>query len=232
LLRKKGNSLDGRQREFTDMMLGHLYIRSKVNRDPEVSISEINEYYLANKKEFFKPTRARWEQLSVLFRNHSSKEEAQKRIWEMGREAFYGGNLQAIAKEKSEEPFANEGGLHDWTAQGSLASAKLDQQIFSIPTGAMSEIIDDGDGFHIIRVLEREEAGITSLSEVQDEIRATIRKDKIVKSQAKVLEEMQIRIPVWSLFPQDTPGALPLPDSIARYHHRGNRGTASLGKMR
>jgi parvulin-like peptidyl-prolyl isomerase len=218
ILRKKGNSLEGRQREFVDMMLGHLYIRGKVERDPQVSVSEINQYYLDHKDDYMRPTRARWEQLSVLFTNHSDRETARRKIWDMGREAFYGGNLQAIAKQKSEEPFSGQGGVHDWTPKGSLVSEVLDQQIFSIPINEMSEIVEDADGLHIVRVLEREEAGLTSLSEVQDEIRAIIRKDKIAKSQSKVMEDMQSRVPVWSLFPDDVPGALPLPKSVARHH--------------
>ncbi len=136
----------------------------------------------------------------------------------MGREAYFGGNMQAVARDKSEEPFAAKGGLHDWTPQGSLASDALDQQIFSIPLNQMSEIIDDGTGMHIIRVLERTPAGLVSLSEVQDDIRAKIRQEKILTSQAKVMEQMRERIPVWSLFPDDVPGAKPLPEKLARRH--------------
>lgn len=231
ILRKKGNSLEGRQREFVDMMLGHLYIRGKVERDPQVSVSEINQYYLDHKDDYMRPTRARWEQLSVLFTNHPDRESARRKIWDMGREAFYGGNLQAIAKQKSEDPFSGQGGVHDWTPKGSLVSEALDRQIFSIPLNEMSEIIEDADGLHIVRVLERVEAGLTSLSEVQDEIRATIRKDKIAKSQAKVMDDMQSRIPVWSLFPDDVPGALPLPESVAR-HHKARPQNAPQGGQR
>jgi hypothetical protein len=53
------------------------------------------------------------------------------------------------------------------------------------------------------------------LSEVQDDIRSTIRKNKIAESQKKVMKDMQVRIPVWSIFPDDTPGANPLPVSVA-----------------
>ena len=134
----------------------------------------------------------------------------------MGREAYFGGSMQAVAREKSQEPFGKEGGLHDWTAQGALASDELDKQIFSIPLNAMSEIIEDESVFHIVRVLERQEAGFTPLSEVQDEIRSMIRKSKIAKSQVEVMETMRGMIPVWSLFPDDVPGAQPLPASIAR----------------
>jgi hypothetical protein len=215
-LRKKGSSLAARRRDFVDAMLGHLYIRSKVEREPKVSIAEITEYFESNTAEFERPTRARWEQMSVLLANFDSRQAAHQAIWDMGREAYFGGNMQAVAREKSQEPFAGKGGLHDWTTKGSLASEKIDRQVFSIPLNAMSEIIEDNTGFHIVRVLEREEAGIIPLSEVQDEIRAKIRQEKIAQSQRKVMEDMQVRIPVWTLFPDDTPRSKPLPQSIAR----------------
>jgi parvulin-like peptidyl-prolyl isomerase len=216
LLREKGSSLAARQRDFVDAMLGHLYIRSKVDREPNVSIAEINEYYTANVADYERPVRARWEQLTVMFEKFSTRQAAHRAIWEMGREAYYGGSMQAVARDKSQEPFASKGGVHDWTAKGSLASEPLDNEIFSIPLNAMSEIIEDDTGYHIVRVLERQEAGLIPLSEVQDEIRTKLRKEKIAQSQRKVMEDMQVRIPVWSMFHEDTPGAKPLPISIAR----------------
>ncbi|GAA5509341.1 peptidylprolyl isomerase [Novipirellula caenicola] len=216
LLREKGSSLASRQRDFTDAMLGHLYIRSKVEKDPNVSIADINQYYNDHLDDYRHPAEATWEQLTVLFSNFASREEAMKAISDMGREAYFGGNLQAVARAKSQEPFASSGGLHDWTAKGSLASDVLDQQIFTLPLNAMSEIIQDETGYHILRVLDRREAGYAPLSEVQDEIRAKIREQKIADSQKNVMKDMQKRVQVWSLFPEDIEGAKPLPQSIAR----------------
>jgi hypothetical protein len=216
MLREKGSSVAARQRDFIDAMLGHLYIRSKVENDPEVSIAEINNYYQSNSEEFMRPHRARWEQLSVMFAKFPSREAAHQVIWEMGREAYFGGSMQAVAREKSQEPLGKKGGVHEWTAQGSLASDPLDQEIFRLPLDAMSEIIEDSTGFHIVRVIERQEAGLTPLSEVQEEIRSKIRQEKINDAQRKVMEDLATRIPVWSMFPKDLPEAKPLPPSIAR----------------
>ncbi len=215
ILAAKGSSLAARQREFVDQMLGHLYIRSKVDREPSVSISEINEYYEINKRSYDRPARARWEQMSVLLERFPDAESARQAIMAMGNEAFYGGNMQAVAREKSQEPFASSGGLHDWTTLGSLASPVLEEQIFSIPLNAMSEIIADDQGFHIVRVLGRTDAGALPLAEVQDEIRAKLREQKIQESQTNVMAKMKDRIPVWSLFPEDTPGSRPLPINVA-----------------
>jgi len=219
LLREKGSSLSARQRDFADAMLGHLYIKSKVVQDPDVSVAEITQYYRENHDEFAQAAAATWEQLSVLFSEIPNREEATTAISEMGREAYFGGNMQAVAKAKSQEPFASKGGLHDWTTQGALASGTLDKQIFSLPLNAMSEIIVDETGMHIIRVLDRRASGFTPLSEVQDEIRAKIRQNKITESQKTVMEEMSKRIPIWTLFPDDFPEAKPLPTSIvSRYY--------------
>lgn len=215
-LREKGTSVAARQREFIDSMLGHLYIRGKVNRDPSVSLAEIHGYYQVNQEEFKHDARARWEQLTVLNAKFPNKQAAYDAIWAMGREAFFGGNMQAVAKAKSQEPFADEGGLHAWTKQGSLASKILDEQIFSLPTDAMSQIIEDTDAYHIIRVLEREQAGVTPLADVQDDIRQILRDQKIQEAQKDALAEVQRRVPVWSLFPEDIPGSKPLPRMASR----------------
>lgn len=215
ILRSKGTSLAAQQREFTDAMLGHMYMMSQVEKDPKVTIAEIKQYYDAHQEDYAHDAQARWEQLSALYANHESREATQKVVGEMGREVYFGsGKFDVVAKKKSEEPFADEGGLHDWTSQGALASKPIDDQVFSIPLNKMSDFIFDDLGVHIIRVLERKGAGITPLREVQEDIREILKKEKIAKSQRKMLEQMRTRVPVWSLFHRDLPGAKPLPESL------------------
>ncbi|MEM9827400.1 MAG: peptidylprolyl isomerase [Planctomycetota bacterium] len=214
-LSAKGSSLLLRQSDFIDMMLGHLYISGNVDKEPEVSMAEIVGYYREHQEEYMKPDRARWEQLSAHFDKAGSREEAWKWINTMALEALYGGNLQAVARKMSHGSYANQGGVHDWTAKGSLVSEPINATIFLIPENKMSEIIEDQRGFHVVRVLGRKAAGYTPLAEVQDEIRNTIQKQKIAKSQEKTLRRMHKMIPVWSMFPGDIPGAMPLPGTAA-----------------
>jgi parvulin-like peptidyl-prolyl isomerase len=99
----------------------------------------------------------------------------------------------------------------------------LDAQIFSLPLNKISGVIQDGRGFHIIRVLERKAADYTPQSELQDELRSKIRKRKIEESQRLALDRMRDKIPVWTLFPEDIPGSKPLPVSITRRNGSTNR---------
>lgn len=212
-LRQEGSSLQAMQDEFIDQMLSHLYKRSKIDRTPEVSLAEIYEYYRSNPERYRHGARARWEQLSVLFQNFPNRDAARAEIWQMLQEARFGGSMQAVAREKSQEPFARSGGLHEWTSQGSLASDALDRAIFDpqLPPNEISDVIEDVDGLHVVRVLQREPAGLTRLADVQEKIREIIQQQKVQEAEDRALVEMKARVPVWSLFPEDIPGAKPLP---------------------
>ncbi|WP_235934782.1 peptidylprolyl isomerase [Candidatus Laterigemmans baculatus] len=209
-LRESGSSLKTLEHEYQDKMLGAVYIQKLVPRDPAVTLNELRAYYEKHREEFSHPARARWEQLTVLFSRFPNKQEADRAISDMGREAYFGGNMQKVAKERSQEPLAASGGLHDWTRQGSLASKVLDEQIFSLPLNRMSPRIEDADGYHIIRVLDREEAGVTPLGELQDELRKKIQAQKVAEAEAKLMQEIRRDVPVWSLYPDDVDGAMPL----------------------
>ena len=49
-LREEGTSLVERRNDFVDAMLGHMYVRNNVPRDPEVSLAEIVAYYKSNEE--------------------------------------------------------------------------------------------------------------------------------------------------------------------------------------
>lgn len=226
-LRVSGSSLKALEHEYQDKMLGAVYIQKLVPRDPPVTLNELRQYYQTHRAEFSHPARARWEQLTVLFSNFPSKEEADRAIADMGREAYFGGNMQKVAKERSQEPLARSGGLHDWTRRGSLASKVLDEQIFTLPLNRMSPRIEDADGYHIIRVLDRQEAGVTPLGEIQDEIRKKIQAQKVADAEAKLMADIRRDVPVWSRYPEDVEGAMPLDPAAPKRTAAGRTASAA-----
>lgn len=210
-LRKSGSSLEQQERRFVESLLGQEYIRGELDKDPEIPLPDMKFYYEQNTEKFSRDARARWEQLTALFSRFETKEEARNAIIQMGNEAYFGGNVQAVAKRLSQEPLADEtGGLHAWTNQGSLASDILDQQIFSLPINKLSQIIEDDNGFHIIRVIEREDAGMLSFADAQEEIREVLKENLQQEQQKKLITDLERKIPVWTIFPQDVPQSKPL----------------------
>lgn len=209
-LRQKGSSFESTKSDFIDQMLAYLYQSDQIKKDPPIALIEIQNYYDDHKEEYEVRAQVKWEQLTATFEKSGGRDQAIVAINEMGREAFYGGSMQAVAKAKSQEPFASRGGVHDWTNRGSLASTVLEEQLFKLPTGAMSEVIEDTDGMHIVRILDRREAGVRPLSELQDEIREIIKRQKITEATQHVTKEMTRRVPVWTIFPDDVEGSFKL----------------------
>lgn len=215
-LRDEGMSLKALESEYKDRMLRTVFLQELIPEKPSIEPSEIYHYYNAHKADFETEAKAKWEQLSVLFENFDSREAALQAISDMGREAYFGGNMQSVAREKSQEPMASKGGLHDWTFKGSLRSKLLEEQIFSVPLNRLSSIIEDENGFHIVRILDRRDAGVRPLSEVQDEIREALTEQKLKEAEKEVLERIRRDVPVWSRFPQDMKGAKPLANAKKR----------------
>lgn len=210
MLRTQGSSLAQREALFIDSVVGMTFVNGEVPQKPEIPYAEIIRYYKLHGEEFDRPARARWEQLTILFSRTASREAAMAAISALGHEAYYGGNMQAVARRGSHGPLAAQGGAHPWTRQGSLASEVLDEAIFSLPVGVMSQIIEDESGLHIIKVVEREDEGRLPVAKAEPTIREKLQQQKRSELQEELFARVRQSVPVWTLFPEDVPGSMPL----------------------
>lgn len=174
MLREQGMSLDQMRKTQTDQLLMGAWLREKV-KPKEITREDLLQYYKDNEREFDFPSRAKWEQISVL-KSGRARDEAYAQICNWGNAVVkLGVPFERVAKDHSEGPTASEGGKFDWTTKGSLISKPLDEALFTQQVGAMGPIIEDDRGFHIIRVTEREMAGTRPFEEVQDQLRTQLR---------------------------------------------------------
>ena len=125
----------------------------------------------------------------------------------MGNQVMQGASLAEVAKAGSQGPTASSGGSYDWTNQGSLSSKEIDQAIFSLPVGSLSEIFETSRGCHIVRVIERKPAGKKSFEDAQTAIKDQLKKENIKSQVDKYLSEVKKKTPVWTIY-DDQPGGL------------------------
>jgi parvulin-like peptidyl-prolyl isomerase len=78
--------------------------------------------------------------------------------------------FEALAREHSKGPGADQGGLLGTFAQGQMQDA-LDGAVFTLDVGEVSEPVRAGGGFHVLRVDDEVEAGYRPLDDVAEEIR-------------------------------------------------------------
>jgi len=209
-LSRLGSSIADTRQSFNEHVIASEWIRSKIKINEEVSPEEMVEYYRTRRTEFEFPAQVRWEELSV--RKSGIPEQARQsfaKLATMGNEAWplLAANPPAttpvfaeIARAKSEGVNASKGGLYDWTTKGALKAAVVDEALFSMQPGQMSPILDSGTSFHIVRVLERKEAGCRPFSEVQNDIREKLKDRRMQEAQNKYIDDLRKNAKIWTIY--------------------------------
>ncbi len=195
-LRSMGSSLRQFRQTWIDDQFVKYFVSQKMKSDDEVSRQELRSYYDEHVVEYQFPARARWEQLVVRFDKVPDRQAARRMISEMGNEVVYGAQLDAVAKERSHDFDAKNGGQQDWITQGSLAAKSLDTAIFEIPLNELSDIIETPTGFHIIRVVERTPAGMKPFRDAQVEIKEALLQAKQEKRFEDYIAKLRREIPI------------------------------------
>ncbi len=223
-LREFGTSLDQQVKDFGEYMMGIEAARGKMQlnvqgaKKKEITHQEMLDYYQAHAADYQVPAKARFEILTArLTRNGGNRQATQDLVAQMGNEVLFGGTpFPAVARKYSQEPNASDGGYYDWVTPGSLASKSIDRAIFTLEVDKLSQIIEDDAGFHIIRVIERQEAGQVSFLEVQPEIRKAIEGQRRGAEQQKYFTELRARTKVWTIYDPPAETASAAPQSIGR----------------
>lgn len=206
LLRQYGSSLEKTTRYYREQTLGRSQVADNVRDIPEVTHQKMLDYYLEHQDEFSLEAKARFEMMSVKLVAYPSREAAYQAIGQMGNEVFYGATFESVARKHSQDPSATRGGYFDWTKKGSLATEVLDQAVFSLEPGKLSQILEDGRGFYIVRVIEREEAGSVSFEVAQKKIKELIETQYREDNYRKYLEQVKARTSIWTIYDQTAQG--------------------------
>jgi parvulin-like peptidyl-prolyl isomerase len=200
LLRKAGTSLDAQKQAYFEKTLAMQWFQNQIKVNEDFSPDEMLAYYHAHLTDFDITAKARWEELMVRFDKYPTKEAAWQDLAAMGDQVLRGTAFAEVAKARSQGPTASEGGAYEMTTKGSLSSALLDAALFSLPVGRMSQIIETDRGFHIVRVVERVDAGRTSFPEAQSEIRKKLKNERFKKQMQEYLAKLREQTAVRTVF--------------------------------
>lgn len=210
LLRKSGTSIADVRRQFNERTIAGEWLRQMMDKPKEITHEDMLTYYEEHKQEYEFPAQAKWEEVMINFsRMNGDRNAAWKAITGIGNEVWQrvsrnpglrGAVFTEIATEKSHGFTAASGGGHDWTTKGALRSKDIDNALFTLKVGQLSNVIESDLGFHIIRVLERKEAGRTPFREAQSEIRQALTKDQRKGLAEEQVVKLRKKSRVWTVF--------------------------------
>jgi parvulin-like peptidyl-prolyl isomerase len=166
------------RRQAMIRQLQDVEIRSKV----VVSPMEIERYYQNHPDEFSQSEMLKVRTLTLKKNPEAQEkglkdEKAWRHIEELREKILAGENFGEFAKQFSQDSNAQKNGLGGWIRRGEMIP-EIDDVIFQMKMGEISEIIETPLGYHLFLVEERKESYKRTLEESREEIHATLFRQK------------------------------------------------------
>ena len=155
------------------------WLHQQVKDQKEPTHEEMVTYYRDHATEWERPARARWEQSDRQVRQVSLEGSRVSKPGPMGQRSHARRTVCPGRQGPLAEIFRpTKADCNDWTTKGSLRSTVVDAAVFALPVGTLSQIFEDEDGFHIVRVIEREEQRQIPFNEVQNDIKKRLKEQR------------------------------------------------------
>jgi peptidyl-prolyl cis-trans isomerase C len=150
----------------------------------EVTDEEVKEFYDKNReRRFSTPAQVRASHILVKTQGKSEEEKSalRKKAEELLAEARKpGADFAALARENSDCPSRERGGdlgFFPRTGPGSMVEPFADAA-FSLGIGEISDVVETGFGYHIIKVTDKKDAKTVTLEQAAPAIRYSLRERK------------------------------------------------------
>lgn len=171
---EKGISVEQLRSNIKDQVaLKEMYSR-EIESKVTVSDKIIKDFYKGNPQFFKKPGSVKASHILVKMDNWDDKakvEEGQKKIEAILAKVKKGKDFAELAKTSSEGPSAPNGGDLGYFSKGQMVKS-FEDAAFTLKIGEVSNIVQSNFGFHIIKLLDKKEGGVTPLKEASENIKA------------------------------------------------------------
>ncbi|HKQ97563.1 MAG TPA: peptidyl-prolyl cis-trans isomerase [Candidatus Polarisedimenticolia bacterium] len=151
-------------------------INYDVKRKISVSETEIKTWYDAHRATFETPETVTLREVVLLY-SGSTRDETLARAQAIAAEARGGADFKALVAQHSEAGTRETEGVLGPVAVNDLQS-DLAAAAHDLKEGAISDPVDTGRSFHVLRLESRVAAGMRSLDEAHDEVRNSVREEK------------------------------------------------------
>ncbi len=157
-----------------------------------VSDDEIHTYYNDHIDRYKMEDRAHVAHIlfKTVGKTDAEIEEIRKKADDVLKKAKGGADFAALAKQYSEDDASKDkGGDLDWIVRGQTVP-EFEMAAFSLPKGTISDLVKTQYGFHIIKVIDRQNARTQTLDEVRPAILASLQQDKAEQTAQQISEQI------------------------------------------
>jgi len=168
---------DFRQRVRKQILAISMGLRKRREFEEAVEVSEADvlQYYQDHQDQFSHPERVFVRRIFLTSGDEEQERAATAaRLEELKTQLEAGADFAELAKAYSSGPSADKGGQVGWVSRGDFVK-KLEEAVFALPEGGVSDVLAMKSGFVLLKVDTKEEAGTAPLDEVRTEIEPQVR---------------------------------------------------------
>lgn len=145
---------------------------NQIRQSLQIPDSDLMAQYKRNIQDYAVPDRVHVEHilLNTVGKPDAEVEEIRKKAEDILAQAKKGANFEDLAKKYSEDPGTKDkGGDLGWIIHGQTVP-EFDKAAFSLPKGSISDLIKTQYGFHILKIIDKEQAHTKTFEEVKPEL--------------------------------------------------------------
>jgi len=168
---QEGLNWDDFKNNIRNKLLTQQVIQREVGSHITIGHDDAQKYYEEHKNDFVKPEQValRAIEISTEGKNATEIAEQKKKAEDLLKRINDGEDFSVLAKRFSDGPTAQQGGYLGVYKRGEL-NKQLEDTVFTMKKNQLTDVIETKQGFLIMQVLERYEAGVQPYEKVENEI--------------------------------------------------------------
>jgi peptidyl-prolyl cis-trans isomerase SurA len=167
----EGLSWEDYKNQIRNNLLTQEVIHREMSNRINIGKDEVKKYYDEHQSEFVRPEQVVLSEIFLSTEGKTPEEMAviQRKMEDYRNRVVKGEEFSELAKRYSEGSTAKDGGGLGTFERGQL-SKQLEDAVFALNRGGMTEVIQTKTGFEVLKVVEHFQAGQQPMDKVENEI--------------------------------------------------------------
>lgn len=193
----------GIRRQLERQMMADEYVRSMIkDKIRSIGLAQIRDYYDGHPEEFRTDDRVKWLDIFISVNRFPNARAAYDHALAVQQQAASGADFVALVKDHDHGVAAQQNGEGIGSKRGEIRPVDVEATVWALQAGQTSGLIETPTGYHIVKVAERDYAGVKPFTEpVQDEVRKKLTRHLLEQERAKLVEDLWRRGVVKVLIP-------------------------------
>ena len=156
-------------------------IESEISSQVEVTEDDSKKYFEENTEKFRQPERVRARHILIKVSkddDEQKKAAARKKLEDLKKKIMAGDDFSELAKTHSEGPSNSRGGDLGYFTRGRMVPS-FEEAAFKLAPNEVSDIVETQFGFHLIKLVDRQEAKDPDFEEVKERIISVLKRQKV-----------------------------------------------------